>query len=210
MKSPAPQRSSPNPAPACEVCILAGGLSSRMGRDKARLRLGRRTLLGQVRALAGGLGLPVRVIRRDLVPRCGPLGGIHTALKTTRAEAVLFLSCDMPFVSADLIERLLPRRTARPSAIFVEAAGIVGFPFLLPRAALPGVAAQMTAQRFSLQALATALRARRMKLGPVQSAELFNVNTPDDFAEARLRWQGNVRTRLDDPAATPCRRSASN
>ena len=158
-----------------------------MGRDKARLRLGRRTLLGHVRALAGGLGLPVRVIRRDLVPRCGPLGGIYTALKTTGAAAVLFLSCDMPFVSAGLVERLLARRAARPAALFVEAAGTVGFPFLLPRAALPGVEAQMTAQRFSLQALATALRARRLKLGPVQAAQLFNVNTPEDFAAARLR-----------------------
>lgn len=189
MKSPVTRLSSPHAFAACEVCILAGGLSSRMGRDKARLWLGRRTLLGQVRALAGELGLPVRVIRRDLVPRCGPLGGIYTALQTTRAKAVLFLSCDMPFVSAGLIERLLARRAARPAAIFVEAAGIVGFPFLLPRAALPGVEAQMTAQRFSLQALAAALRARRLKLGSAQAAQLFNVNTPEDFAEARLRWR---------------------
>ena len=189
MKSPITQHSIQHPAPECEVCILAGGLSSRMGRDKARLRLGRRTLLGHVRSLAGELGLPVRVTRRDLAPRCGPLGGIYTALKTTRAEAVLFLSCDMPFVSVGLIERLRGRPAARPAAIFVEAAGIVGFPFLLPRAALPGVEAQMTAQRFSLQALAAALRARRLKLGPAQAAQLFNINTPEDFAEARVRWR---------------------
>ncbi len=189
MKSPVPQVSVRHPAPACEVCILAGGLSSRMGRDKARLRLGRRTLLGHVRALAGELDLPVRVIRRDLVPRCGPLGGIYTALRTTRAEAVLFLSCDMPFVSVGLIESVLARRAARPAAIFVEAAGIVGFPFLLPRVALPGVEAQMTAQRFSLQALAAALRARRLKLGSAQATQLFNVNTPEDFAAARRRWR---------------------
>ena len=192
MKSPTSQASSRSPAPACEVCILAGGLSSRMGRDKARLRLGRRTLLGQVRALAGEFGLPVRVIRRDLVPRCGPLGGIYTALKTTRAEAVLFLSCDMPFVSVGLLESLLARRGARPAAIFVEAAGSVGFPFLLPRAAQPGVEAQMTAQRFSLQALAAVLRARRLKLGPSHAAQLFNVNTPEDFAAARLRWRNRT------------------
>src|SRR5688500_2993407 len=74
-----------------EVCILAGGLSTRMGRAKARLRLGNRTLLGWVRRNAAALGLPVRVIRRDLVRRCGPLGGIYSALKTTKAFAVLFL-----------------------------------------------------------------------------------------------------------------------
>ena len=41
-----------------EAIILAGGRSRRMGGDKARLRLGRRTLLGHARALAAALGLP--------------------------------------------------------------------------------------------------------------------------------------------------------
>ena len=67
---------------ACEVCILAGGRSRRMGRDKARLRLGGVSLLARLKGLARALRLPARVIRRDAVPRCGPLGGIFTALKT--------------------------------------------------------------------------------------------------------------------------------
>src|SRR5689334_13117942 len=97
-------------AARCEICILAGGLSRRMGLDKSRLKLGRRTLLGHIRAEAKRTGLPVRVIRRDCVPRCGPLGGIFTALKSTRAEWVLFLACDMPFVSGELMKWLLARR----------------------------------------------------------------------------------------------------
>src|SRR5215213_7030364 len=90
-----------------EICILAGGLSSRMGRDKSKLRLGGKTLLSHVRKTAGTLDLPVRVVRRDLVPRCGPMGGIYTALKTTSAEAVLFLACDMPQISSALLKKLL-------------------------------------------------------------------------------------------------------
>src|SRR5437867_5654697 len=89
-------------ASRCGICILAGGLSQRMGRDKSRLRLGSKTLLRLIRIEAGELGLPLRVIRRDLIPRCGPLGGVYTALKTSKAEAELFLACDMPFVSAGL------------------------------------------------------------------------------------------------------------
>src|SRR5213594_4238966 len=83
------------------VCVLAGGSSSRMGRDKTLLRLGQHTLLRHARLAADGLHLPVRVIRRDLLPRCGPLSGIYTGLKTSHAEAELFLACDMPFVSAE-------------------------------------------------------------------------------------------------------------
>src|SRR5712692_30552 len=49
----------------CGICVLAGGLSARIGRNKARLRLGQRTMLGQIRAVAKTIGLPLRVIRRD-------------------------------------------------------------------------------------------------------------------------------------------------
>src|SRR5262245_23419835 len=72
-----------------EVCILAGGLSSRMGRDKSRVRLAGRTLLSCVRAQAEATGWPVRIIRRDLTPMCGPLGGIFTALASTRADLLI-------------------------------------------------------------------------------------------------------------------------
>lgn len=95
------------PKAAVEICILAGGLSSRMGRDKSRVRLGRRTMLGHVRATAAQLHLPVRVLRRDAVPRCGPLGGIYTALSRSRADAILFLACDMPFITHDFLNQML-------------------------------------------------------------------------------------------------------
>lgn len=160
-----------------------------MGRDKARLRLGRRTLLGHVRALAGETGLRVRIVRRDLVPRCGPLGGVYTALKRSRAEAVLFLSCDMPFVSHELLAKLLTRYATRREALFVEAEGTVGFPFVLPRAVLPLVEAQLAAKRFSLQALAATLTARRLKLRRAAAEQLFNVNTPEDFGAAVKLWR---------------------
>src|SRR3989454_4591395 len=113
--------------PAVEICILAGGLSRRMGGDKSRLRLGRRTLLGHIRAEAKTLGLPVRVIRRDIVPRCGPLGGIYTALKTTRADGVLFLACDMPFVRAGLLKTLLSRTDKTKRACFASVQSVAGF-----------------------------------------------------------------------------------
>src|SRR5580765_479919 len=103
-----------------EICILAGGLSSRMGQDKSRLRLGGRTLLARIRATAKTIGLPHRIIRRDLVTQCGPLGGLFTALVTSRADAILFLSCDMPFVSAGLLEMLVRKAKRNGNAAFVE------------------------------------------------------------------------------------------
>ena len=176
-----------------EICILAGGSSSRMGRDKSRLRIGGRTLLAHIRGTAKMLGLPHRIIRRDLVVHCGPVGGIYTALLTSGADATLFLSCDMPFVSAGLLEMLVRKTKQTESGLFVEAHGRVGFPFLLfRRTALPVVESQLEKRALSLQRLAQALRADKIRLASRQERELFNVNTPDDLRSARVLWRGQL------------------
>lgn len=102
-----------------EGFILAGGASSRMGVDKARLRLGGLTLVesvaralsevaGRVRVVSsrhGGelSGLPVVP---DFYEDCGALGGLHSALTHASAQWVAVVSCDLPFVSGALMRRL--------------------------------------------------------------------------------------------------------
>lgn len=168
-----------------EVIILAGGLSTRMGRDKATVRLRGRTLLAWVRAAARETGWPVRVIRRDRVPRCGPMGGVWTALASSRAERLVFLSCDMPFVSPKLISTVAKRKGR---GAFTETEEGAGFPFALARAAaLPVVAAAIEAKRFSLQSLARTLRASRVRPRPADRARLQNLNTPQELTEAAAR-----------------------
>lgn len=164
-----------------EICILAGGLSSRMEKDKSRLRLHGKTLLAHVRQRATATRLPVRVIRRDLVERCGPLGGIFTALKTTSAGAVLFLACDMPQVSEELLRRLIEKFHARTHAVFTLSEAGAGFPILLRRDALPVVKRLLAEKQFSLQMLARTLSAKKFQPNARQARELFNVNTPADW-----------------------------
>lgn len=193
-----------------EVCILAGGLSSRMGRDKSRLRLGRKTLLGHVQAAARETGWPVRIIRHDLVARCGPLGGIVTALRTSRARTVIFLACDMPFVSSKVLARLWPIGGERGA--FVIADGLVGFPFVLPISAAGVVESLLTSKRLSLQTLAASLRSRRLSLPGREAGTLFNVNTPEDWGKARQLMAGRtaeirkgaLSTRVVKAKVRPC------
>ena len=185
-----PKSMSPVNMRRVEICILAGGSSSRMGRDKSRLRLGGRTLLAHIRATAKTIGLPHRIIRHDLVVHCGPMSGLYTALVTSRADATLFLSCDMPFVSAGLLEMLVRKAKRKENALFVEANGLVGFPLLLfRRTALPIVESQLQKMAVSLQRLAQALRSQTIRLAARQAHELFNVNTPDDLRNARALWR---------------------
>jgi molybdenum cofactor guanylyltransferase len=99
--------------------LLAGGQSSRMGRDKALLMLGGEPLvvrgirkLSEVCAevaIAGGteaLAEFGRVIP-DERPGCGPLGGIVSALEQSSYEWNLFLPVDAPFVPIPALKAML-------------------------------------------------------------------------------------------------------
>ena len=172
---------------AVEVCVLAGGLSSRMGRDKSKMRLGGKSLLAHVKAAVSNC--QVRIIRKDSVPRCGPLGGIYTALRTTRAQSVMFLSCDMPFVPRTLIERLLAVDKSRSQGRFVFHQGAAGFPCLVQVEALPQVQALLENKRFSLQELARKLKASMIRPDPGEGELLLNINTPEDWVAARRLWK---------------------
>jgi molybdenum cofactor guanylyltransferase len=166
-----------------EICILAGGLSTRLGKDKARFRFGRRTMLSIIRSEAAKLKFPVRVISRDLVPRCGPLGGIFTALKMTRANAVLFLACDMPLITQELLKRLVSASGAKMRPVIIAQDDRVGFPFILPRSAMAEVELQISEKQFSIHALAAKVKTKKLRV-PTRSHELFNVNTVEDAEQA--------------------------
>jgi molybdenum cofactor guanylyltransferase len=110
--------------------VLAGGKSSRMGRDKAALLLNGRTLLQHALATLreitsdvsilgspqtyGDQGAPVIA---DIIPDCGPLGGIHAALTQTRSDFNLIIAVDTPFLSADFLKFLSARAMASGSIV---------------------------------------------------------------------------------------------
>ena len=175
--------------------MLAGGLSTRMGRDKARLRLGGRTLLAWVRATARATGWRVRVIRRDLVVRCGPMGGVWTAFRRSRAERLVFLSCDMPFVTAALI-RAVAKRKGR--GVFSHTEEGAGFPFALDRECLALVEEALAEKRFSLQALARRVGASELRVPSSRLGELRNLNTAEDFASAQTALRAKALARPRD------------
>jgi iron complex transport system ATP-binding protein len=166
-----------------EVCILAGGKSSRMGQPKGAMLLDGAPLLDWSRRIARAAGLPYRMIEQDIGESRGPISGIQTALKTTRADAVIFLSCDMPFVRSSTLGQLI---TKGAPAFSISEEGF-GFPFLLPKKAA------ITAN--SLQGLAPALKAKSIPIAP---DEAFNINTPSEFRKAeRLLADAKKRIVLD-------------
>jgi molybdenum cofactor guanylyltransferase len=99
--------------------ILAGGKNSRMGLDKGMLEVNGRKIVERIMdvmkpqvneliIISNGknydnLGY---AIYSDLIKECGPMGGIYTALKYSKTEKILVISCDMPFISENVLSLL--------------------------------------------------------------------------------------------------------
>lgn len=109
-----------------DAYILVGGRSSRLGRDKALVDLGGKTLMQHaVDAVSEGLE-PSRVTAVaanasqfaidaivadvpfvfDLHENRGPLGGLHAALAYAKSSWIFLLACDYPFLSPEMIKLL--------------------------------------------------------------------------------------------------------
>lgn len=117
------------------VIVLAGGRSTRMGRDKASLVLDGRTLLQRVVDAAGvvatevvvvgapGRDLPAVVSPRmlrmvaDSVEGQGPLAGILAGLEWTEREVALVVGCDQPFVLPALLAHLAELARTHAAAV---------------------------------------------------------------------------------------------
>lgn len=192
-----------------EGFILVGGASSRMGSDKALLRLGGRTFVELAAGALGGVTGVVRVVGsragaaghglavvRDVYENLGALGGLHAALAASAARWAAVLSCDLPFVTAELLARLASFRGEGFDAVAPLQED--GRP--QPLCALYA-AARCRASAEALigdgerrpRVLLERVRTRWVAFDELAdlpgSADFFrNVNAPPDYEEARRLW----------------------
>jgi molybdopterin-guanine dinucleotide biosynthesis protein A len=118
-------------SPEVTAFILAGGKGTRMGTDKAFVEFDGRTLLARALDLARSVTQDVRIVGsaekfapfapvvEDIFRDCGPLGGIHAALRSSLSELNVMLAVDTPFVSWTLLQYLISQARATPDAIIV-------------------------------------------------------------------------------------------
>src|ERR1700688_4249125 len=114
--------------PDLTAFILAGGKSTRMGADKAFVILDGQTLLARALELAHSVTRDVHIVGdppnfssfapflEDVFPDCGPLGGIHAALRASPTDLNLILAVDTPLVSPALLRYLITRSKNSPAA----------------------------------------------------------------------------------------------
>ena len=101
--------------------VLAGGQSTRMGRDKALLELAGRPLIEHALEKLRALGFSPRVVGLrpdlnafaavipDIHPHSGPLSGIEAALAASDTEQNLFLPVDLPLLPVEFLRWMVER-----------------------------------------------------------------------------------------------------
>jgi molybdopterin-guanine dinucleotide biosynthesis protein A len=184
--------------------ILAGGRSTRMGTDKAFVTFEGRTLLARALNVARSITSDVRIVGdpvkfapfapvvEDIVPGCGPLAGIHAALRASTAEFNLILAVDMPFVSPALLHFLISRAEGSASTVTLPRSTRGWQPLCAiyrPRFADAAEKA-LHAGRYKIDALFTPLETQAVEEQDLEragfSATMFrNLNTPEELAQAR-------------------------
>jgi len=188
------------------VCIQAGGQSSRMGEDKAlKPFLGRPLIQRVIERLSPVADelivttnrpvdyafLDLRLIA-DLKPGRGALGGLYTAIASAAHPIVAVVACDMPFASAKLIEagsRLL----VEEEADVVIARSDEGYEPLHAiyrcETCLPAIEAAIEADQWKVIAWFPQVKVRVLTPDEIKRYDtlglaFWNVNTPEEFAEA--------------------------
>ncbi|HEX8190461.1 MAG TPA: molybdenum cofactor guanylyltransferase [Pyrinomonadaceae bacterium] len=191
-----------------EGFILAGGLSSRMGSDKSMLRLGRRTFAELAAGALSAVSNRVSVVGsragveahgltvvRDVHEGLGALGGLHAALAACGAPWAAVVSCDLPFVTGGLFARLASLRGAGVDAVAPLQEDGRPQPLCALYAPAPCLGAAeglIRAGELRPRALLRTVRTRWVQfdeLSDLEGSGLFfsNVNTPDDYEEAKRR-----------------------
>lgn len=189
--------------------ILAGGLSRRLGRDKAVEPIDGQLLVGRVMdALAQiadelvvvvntpqrGRELPLpdsAVVAVDIYPNAGSLGGIFTGLSSASNQWGIVVACDMPFLNLDLLSYLLSFRESHDAVVPVLDDRPEPTHAAYSKVCLSAIEARLEAgdlkiARFFDDVRVKYVSQRRVEKIDPERRSFFNVNTEEDLARAHL------------------------
>jgi molybdenum cofactor guanylyltransferase len=183
--------------------VLAGGMSTRMGVDKASLLFAGTTLLEHVIARLAPPGVSVLVSTRsrdafappgtmkipDEAPGLGPLAGIGALLEAAPTPFLVVVPTDMPLVPKNCGEALLGARDAADAVVLSWNGRVEPFPALLSRDLAPVVRGLLDGGARRADSFHAHVRSRALPFEQVfpdvdPALAFLNVNTPADLRRA--------------------------
>jgi molybdopterin-guanine dinucleotide biosynthesis protein A len=196
--------------------VLAGGKSSRMGTPKALLRFDDEPLIVHVVSTLKQMfddivvvaapgqqlpAMPVTLVHDDVAYQ-GPVGGICYGLRAARGESAFVSACDSAFLNLRLIERLLEPIAACDVVVPHWQDRLQPLHAVYRRSVLPLLEDQLA--RGELRPVFLFDKVKTCKVGEEEirrfdsdGTSFFNMNTPEDYEEARNRWRAPIRCTIE-------------
>lgn len=181
--------------------VLAGGTSSRFGRDKALLQVDGQMLIQRVVDRLSKISNDVLIVGNNLgrfegvrarlvedrVQGAGALGGVYTAVEACRHPYVFCVACDMPFLDLNLIRYMvllapgydvvMPYVRGEPEPLHA----------VYGKACAPAIKAALDAGERRIISFLAQVRVRDVREDEIRILDpnlhsFFNLNVPEDLA----------------------------
>lgn len=187
--------------------VLAGGASSRMGRDKALLELDGQPMIEIIvdqmeeicsevlivakdRRRYAGLDAPVIL---DRFSNVGALAGLHAGLEAASYEISLAVGCDMPFLNPDLLKAFVRWAKGYDVTLLKRGAYVEPLHAAYRRTCLPAMEDVIRAGQRRIISFFPQVRVHYItpaQVAPFDPAlrSFRNVNTPEEWQAAKSSW----------------------
>jgi molybdopterin-guanine dinucleotide biosynthesis protein A len=185
--------------------ILAGGKSTRLGRNKVVEKIGNQSLIEIVVSRLSALESDIIIVAakdsslpqltncprlklaNDIYPGRGSLGGIYTGLIASETLFNLVVACDMPFLNLDLV-RYMVDRTEGYDAVIPKSDVDILEPLhaVYSKNCIPAIESLIKKDRFSILELYPLIKVKYIEHSEVERFDpdhlsFFNINTEEDL-----------------------------
>ena len=179
--------------------ILAGGKSSRMGTDKALLKLDGRPFVAHVASTLQSVFTRVILVASDAsaygflglktfgddYQECGPLGGIHSALIHADGADIFVSACDTPFITRELVGYIVNFHSSAAATIPSLNQQLHPLCGLYTQTCVPMIVERLESRRLRVLDFVESIQAAVIPISPnlpFYKEDLFsNFNTLEDY-----------------------------
>ncbi len=178
--------------------ILAGGKNSRIKQEKSLIKIkGNHIIDKQVELLENIFENIIIVTNKEEIKRkfpnlkivedefqnCGPLGGIHAAMKNSNTESLFVFACDMPCLESSIILRQIAtyRSTATDILVPRHEDGIEPLHAIYSKTNLPFLEECLIAGRYSVRSFYNKVNVKYIDFEKKYIKYFFNINTHTDL-----------------------------
>jgi molybdenum cofactor guanylyltransferase len=179
------------------VSILCGGKSSRMESEKGLVLWRNKAFIEHIIEAVLPITNNIQLITNtqeynhlsypkvnDIIAEKGPLGGIYSALESTKTELNLILSCDIPLISTEILLELIQKHNLKTDiSILADELKIHPLIGVYNRSILTIIKQSIEENDLKMMHLLEKVNHQIIKVGSDKTDQLKNINTISELKE---------------------------